>query len=571
MPARSIHRRFETLTILPTFAALTTLGTGAAVGIRASATVIAQELTTKPEVTAKQDITTKDIAAGLENGARWLSYSGDYAGRRFSPLAQITAANVGLLSAQWTFQTGVANKFEATPIVIDGRLYITGPLNHAWAIDGRTGRQIWHYQRSLPAGLRVCCGLVNRGFAAYGDRLFLATLDAHLVALEMKTGKIIFDIEMEKPDRGFAGTGAPLVVKDKLMVGIAGGEYANRGFLDAYDPMTGTRLWRWYSIPAPGESGSETWPVDLLARGGGPTWLTGAYDPALNLLYWGTGNPNPDWDGESRPGDNLYTASLVALDPDTGALRWHYQFTPHDTHDWDANEIPVLADLAINGQPRQVVMMANRNGFFYVLDRANGSLIVAEPYANTTWANEIGKDSRPVQLPGHDPTPEGTETCPDWYGATNFMSPSFDAANRTFFVTVRETCAKFIRRPPATDISIGDRAMGGTVAPVAGYKAWGALRAIDPVSVGKKWEIRYEGAGWAGVLATAGGVVFSGDHDGNFFAADSGTGEKLFQYQTGSTIFAAPTTYMIGDRQYVLMPSGANVTAFALPRKPGNP
>jgi alcohol dehydrogenase (cytochrome c) len=375
---------------------------------------------------------------------------------------------------------------------------------------------------------------------------------------------------MEKAERGFAGTGAPLVVKDKLIVGIAGGEYANRGFLDAYDPMTGDRLWRWYSIPGPGEKGSDTWPADVLARGGGPTWLTGTYDPTLNLLYWGTGNPNPDWDGETRPGDNLYTGSLVALDPDTGTLKWYYQFTPHDTHDWDANEVPVLAEITLDGRPRSVVMMANRNGFFYVLDRANGSVLVAKPFANTTWANEIGRDGRPVLLPGHEPTAEGTETCPDWYGGTNFMSPSYDRASGLFFVSVRETCAKFVRRQPPPVTNVGTLTMGGTVAPVAGYKAWGALRALDPVTVTKKWEIRYEGAGWAGVLATAGGVVFSGDHEGNFFAADSKTGQKLFNYQTGSTIFAPPTTYMIGDRQYVIIPSGANLTAFALPRKPGS-
>jgi alcohol dehydrogenase (cytochrome c) len=515
-----------------------------------------------------QEITTKDIAAGLANSARWLTYSGDYTGQRFSPLTQISAANVEQLAAQWTFQTGVANKFEATPLVIDGTLYVTGPLNHAWALDGSSGRQLWHYQRTLPATLKVCCGMVNRGFAVYRDRLYMATLDAHLVALEMKSGKVIFDVEMETPERGFAGTGAPLVVKDKLIVGIAGGEFANRGFLDAYDPMTGQRIWRTYTIPAPGEKGSDSWPADAWQRGGGPTWLTGTYDPALNLLYWGTGNPNPDWNGDNRKGDNLYTGSLLALDPDTGALKWHFQFTPHDTHDWDANGIPVLADLPIDGRTRKVVLFANRNGFFYVLDRATGELLLARPFANTTWATEIGKDGRPILIPGHDPTPEGTETCPDWYGSTNFMSPSYDPNNTLFYVTVRETCARFILRPPPATVNVGDRTMGGTVAPVVGYKTWGALRAIDPTTIERKWQIRYEGAGWAGVLATAGGVVFSGDHDGNFFAADSRTGQKLFTYQTGNPIFAPPTTYMIGDRQYVFMGSGAAITAFALPRKP---
>ena len=517
-----------------------------------------------------QQNTTNDVSDGFANPQRWLSYSGDYTGQRFSPLKQITAANVDQLAAQWTFQTGVNNKFEATPVVIDGMIYATGPLNYAWAIDGRTGRRVWEYRRwqTMPTNLKVCCGLVNRGFAVYGDRLFMATLDAHLVALEMKTGKVIFDVEMETEERGFAGTGAPLVVKDKLIVGIAGGEYANRGFIDAYDPMTGNRLWRFFTIPAPGEKGSDTWTSEWWERGGAPTWLTGSYDPALNLLYWGTGNPNPDWNGDVRGGDNLYTGSLLALDPDNGTLHWHYQFTPHDTHDWDANEVPVLADLTIAGRARKVVMMANRNGFFYVLDRATGELLLGKPFANTTWAKEVGKDGRPILIPGHDPTPDGTETCPDWYGSTNFMSPSYDPVNKVFFVSVRETCARFLLRRTPENVKVGDRSMGGTVAPVVGYKPWGALRAIDPTTAQQKWQIKYDGAGWAGVLATAGGVVFSGDHEGNFFAADAATGQKLFNYQTGSQIFAPPTTYMIDDRQYVFMGSGATITAFALPKKP---
>ena len=319
-----------------------------------------------------QDITSKDLLDGLANPSRWLTHSGDYTGHRFSPLTQITPANVGQLAAQWTFQTGVVNKFEATPIVIDGTLYVTGALNHAWAIDGRTGKQIWHYQRTLPAGSE---GVLRHGeprlcrlrrSAVHGDarRAFRRARD------ENRQG----DLRHRDGHRARTAsprTGAPLIVKDKVIVGVAGGEFANRGFIDAYDPATGERLWRFYTIPAPGEPGSDTWQGEIWQRGGGPTWLTGTYDPALNLLYWGTGNPNPDWDGESRPGDNLYTDSLVALDPDTGTLKWHFQFTPHDTHDWDANEVPVLADLTIGGRPRKVVMMANRNGFFYVHDRAD--------------------------------------------------------------------------------------------------------------------------------------------------------------------------------------------------------
>lgn len=273
-----------------------------------------------------QSITDADLAKGLSDPTRWLVVSGTYDGQRLSPLTQITPANVGQLAPQWTFQAGVTGQFEATPVVLNGILYVTGPQNHAWAIDGRTGKQIWHYQRLLPAGLKVCCGPVNRGFAIYGNKLFMTTLDAHLLAMDPKDGKILWDVELADFKLGYASTVAPLVVKGKLIVGMAGGEYANRGFLDSYDPETGKRNWRFWTIPAPGEPGSETWPVDVLERGGSPTWVTGAYDADLNTVYWGTGNPNPDWDGDSRPGDNLYAASVVALDPDTGKLKWHFQY-----------------------------------------------------------------------------------------------------------------------------------------------------------------------------------------------------------------------------------------------------
>jgi alcohol dehydrogenase (cytochrome c) len=303
--------------------------------------------------------------------------------------------------------------------------------------------------------------------------------------------------------------------------------------------------------------------VDVLERGGAPTWVTGTYDPELNTLYWGTGNPNPDWDGDSRPGDNLYAASLVALDADTGKLKWHFQFTPHDTHDWDANQVPVLADLTIAGRPRKVVMQANRNGFLYVLDRSTGKFITASAYGNQNWASGIAPDGKPRELPGHTPTAEGTITCPDWYGSTNFMSPSFDASRGLFFVTVRDTCARFISRSTPV-IKVGGWTLGGTVVPV--NERTGALRAIDPLTGERKWEVKYEGPGWAGVLSTAGGVVFSADHAGLFMAVDAGTGKVLYTYSTGAPIFAPPTTFMADNRQYVVMPAGGTFTAFALPQ-----
>jgi alcohol dehydrogenase (cytochrome c) len=511
-----------------------------------------------------QTITDKDLAQGLSDPTRWLVVSGGYNGQRLSPAAQITPANASQLAPQWTFQTNVmANQFEATAVVIDGVAYYTGALNHAWAIDIRTGKAIWHYQRTLPAGLKVCCGPVNRGFAAYGDTLFMNTLDAHLVALDMKTGKVVYDVEMADFKLGYAATGAPLIVKGKLIVGVAGGEYANRGFIDAYEPATGARVWRFYTVPAPGEPGSETWPASVLERGGAPTWVTGTYDADLNTLYWGTGNPNPDWDGDSRLGDNLYAASIVALNPDTGKLKWHFQYTPHDTHDWDANQTPVLADVTINGQPRKVLMQANRNGFLYVLDRTNGKFIAANAYGNQNWASGFTPGGKPIELPGHNPTEAGTMTCPDWYGNTNFMPPSYDAARNLFFLTVRETCANFFKKA-TPEAAVGDRTMGGTVAPVG--ERSGALRAINPLTGERKWDVKYAGPGWAGVTATAGGLVFSANHEGVFMAVDSNTGSVLYTYPTGGTVFGPPTTFMLDGRQWVLMPSSTTLTAFALPQ-----
>lgn len=506
--------------------------------------------------------TTADVQAGFANPAKWLSVHGDYTGQRHSPLTQITPANAAQLTPVWTFQTGgVQGQFEATPIVIDGVLYYTGPQNHAWAVDAKTGKEVWHYQRTLVAGLKVCCGPVNRGFAVYGDKLYMTTLDSHLLALDMKTGKVVWDVEVADFKLGYASTPAPLVVKDKLIVGIAGGEYANRGFLDAYEPATGKRVWRFWTVPAPGEKGSETWPTDVLERGGAPTWLTGTFDPDLNTLYWGTGNPNPDWDGDSRPGDNLYAASLIALDPDKGTLKWHFQFTPHDTHDWDANQVPVLADLTIAGQARKVVLQANRNGFLYVLDRTNGKFIAAHAYGNQNWASGFTPDGKPIEVPGHTPTEAGTNTCPDWYGNTNFMSPSFDKTRGLFFLTVRETCAKFIKKA-TPDANVGDRTMGGTVQPLE--PRTGALKAIDPVTGKEKWAVRYAGPGWAGVLSTATGVVFASDNAGTFMAVDAVSGKVLYSYQTGGNVFAAPTTYMLDGKQYVVLPSATTITAFTV-------
>lgn len=509
-------------------------------------------------------VTAQEILDGLTpDGSRWLTFGGNYSNQRHSPLTQITPANVNRLVPQWTFQTGTLGNFETTSLLRDNVLYVTGPQNVAWALDARTGRQIWRYRRELPPNLTACCGLVNRGFGVLGDKLFMVTLDAHLLALDMKTGAIVWDVTMQDYKTGYASTIAPIVVKNKVIVGVAGGEYGIRGFIDAYEAQTGKRAWRFYTIPGPGEPGHETWAGDSWKIGGAGVWVTGAYDPEQNLVFYGTGNPGPDYHSESREGDNLYSTSLVALDADTGKLRWHYQFTPHDVHDWDATEVPVLADITIAGQPRNVVMFANRNGFYYTLDRTTGKVIAAKPFVTTTWAKEVGPDGRPIEFPGHTPNEKGEVTCPDITGGTNFWPPTFDPSTRTFFVNAREACMTYYAWKP--DYKPGDRFTGG--AGQRGQQAYGALRAIDPATGERKWEFRYLTPSTAGLLTTASGLIFSGDAEGNLLALDSRDGKLLWRYQMGAAMHGtSPTTYMLDGRQHVLVPAGTTLTAWALPR-----
>jgi len=520
-----------------------------------SSLVLAQE---KPP----SGLTSQEIAHGYEAPTRWPTYSGDYTGQRHTPLTQITPANAHRLSAQWTFQTGIIPRrgYEGTPLVVDGVMYLTGPFNTAWAIDARTGRAFWRYRRDLPNDLTYgAVSPVNRGMGLLGNRLFLPTADAHLVALDTASGNVVWDTALADYKIGYAATAAPLVVKDKVIVGISGGDFPTRGFLDAYDPETGKRIWRFYTVPGPGEAGSDTWPgADVMARGGGATWVTGAYDPELNLIYWGTGNPNPLYYGDDRKGTNLYTASIIAIDADTGTLKWYHQFTPHDTHDWDSNHVPVLAELPIAGQQRKVVMVANRNGFFYVFDRATGKLLVGKPFSDTTWARELDANGHPIVVN------DGSKGClPDQWGSTNHMPPSYDPARRLFFVTVRETCAAYL--PVKEEIVAGRISNSGTVRRDAD-RSYGVLRAIDPTNVERKWEFKYPTPTMAGTMSTASGVVFAGDNEGNFMAFDAATGKNLWFYPTGAPIWgAAAMSYMLDGRQYVVIGSGTNVTAFALP------
>jgi alcohol dehydrogenase (cytochrome c) len=526
-----------------------------AVGLAAVASLAAQGR-------GPSGVTYQQLLTGYRDATAWPTFSGDYSGQRHSPLRQITPENVHQMAARWSFQTGVIPRrgFEGTPLVVDGVMYLTGPFANAWAVDARTGRPFWRYRRELPNDLTYgAISPVNRGFGILADRLFMVTPDAHVLALDAKTGAVLWDTTMADYKIGYAATAAPLVIDGKVIVGISGGDFPTRGFLDAYDPATGARVWRFYTVPAPGEPGSDTWPSsESMSRGGGATWVTGSYDPELNLLYWGTGNPNPLYYGNDRRGSNLYTASIVAIDASTGKPRWFHQFTPHDVHDWDSNHVPVLADVPIGGQSRKVVMLANRNGFFYVFDRATGKLLVGKPFSDTTWARELDASGHPIVLN------DGSKGClPDQWGSTNYMPPSYDSARRLFFVTVRETCAEY--RPVQEAIVPGRISNSGTVLRDA-ERSYGVLRAIDPATVERKWEFRYQTPTMAGVMSTSTGVVFAGDNEGNFMAFDARSGKNLWFYPTGAPIWgAAPMTFMVDGRQHVVIGSGTTVTAFALP------
>ena len=490
----------------------------------------------------------------------WLMYSGDYAGRRYSALDQVNAKNAASLVPKWAYQTMAGGKFETTPLVVDGVLYATGPDDRAFALDARSGRPFWQFQRALPADIRPCCGRVNRGFAILGDKVFLGTLDAHVMALDTKTGNVIWDVEAAAHTTGYSITLAPLVIKNLVLVGVSGGEYGIRGFIDAYDAATGARKWRFYTIPGPGEPGHETWEGDSWKIGGAPAWITGTYDPSTNTTFWTTGNPAPSNRGEGRAGDNLYSNSLLALDPDTGRLKWHFQFTKHDEHDYDATQVPVLVD---DGE-RHLIMQANRNGFFYVIDRAAGKLLSATPYGRVTWSDSKDASGIPVERKEASPTLTGVPVCPGALGATNWFSPTYDPQTKLFYVSAREQCDIFSTAPQPYEA--GHAFYGSAYFPNDDAQPfWGAVRAIDPSTSKVKWEFKHLSPSWSGVLSTAGGLVFTGDAEGNLMALDAATGKILWHFQCGASVYASPMTYAIDGKQYIAIAAGSTIFAFGLP------
>ena len=492
----------------------------------------------------------------------WLTYSGNYSAQRYSRLNQITAANVRHLRPVWVYQAHTTEKLETSPLVADGVMYVSEPGGSVTALDTLTGRPIWKYARTMPPGVRGCCGAVNRGVAILNDMVYTGTFDAHLVALDIKSGIVRWDAEVSDPKLGHSITAAPLALKDKIVVGMAGGEYGVRGFVDAYDAKTGGRAWRFWTVPAAGEPGSETWSGDSAKTGAATTWVTGAYDPEQNTVFWGTGNPGPDWNGDRRLGDNLYSDCLLALDGDTGKLKWYFQFTPHDVHDWDSTEVPVLADAVVRGKKQKAVLFSNRNAFYYVLDRTTGKFLAGKAFARQSWAKGLDDSGRPIVIPGSEPTVEGSKVYPDVTGGTNWFSPSYSPQADLFFVAARDVGGVFLKGN--AEYKTGAQFNGGGQSPIVGEDPIGAIRAMNPNTGELKWEFKLHSEAEAGVLSTAGNLVFAGTNEGDFFALDAPTGRPLWHFQTGATINANPVSYLSGGKQQVVIASGNSIFAFAL-------
>jgi alcohol dehydrogenase (cytochrome c) len=536
-------------------------------------------------------VTYDRLLNAAKESRNWLIYSGGYFSNRYSLLTQITPANARNLELKWMYQAAVAGAWQTTPLVVDGIMYLTQRPNDVVALDARTGRVFWIYRQTLDPTQIVCCGANNRGLAILGDTLFMGTLDAHLVAIDAKTGRAVWTTKVADSKGGYSVTHAPLVVKDKVIVGVGGGEYGIRGFVAAFDARTGQEAWRFYTIPAPGEPGGDSWKPcppktsdsfcdpEAWKHGGGSVWVTGSYDPALNLTYWGVGNAGPDWNNEQRPGDNLYTDSVVALDADTGRLKWHYQFTPHDRYDYDSVQVPVLADITWRGAPLKAMVWANRNGNFYVLDRETGKFLVGKPFVKVNWMDTFDERGRPNQTS----QPAGLPTWPGNQGGTNWYSPSYSPHTGLFYVSAWEGYATIFGGTPA-EYQEGRNFGGGAnrpYVPVPGAPAvpgtrrgpvnnWteaaatGAVLALDAGTGELKWKFAMTDVTDSGILTTASDVLFTGGREGYFQAVDARTGSLLWKASLGAQIVSGPITYEVDGKQYVTAISGLSLCVFGL-------
>jgi alcohol dehydrogenase (cytochrome c) len=493
----------------------------------------------------------------------WPIYNGDPGGNRYTTLTQIDKTTVARLAPKWMLTIPDAGQLQGTPVVADGIMYVTAP-NEAFAIDAGSGRRIWHFKRPRTKG--IAGGGANRGAAVAGDRAFMVTDNAHLLALNRFTGEVMWETEMADWRQNYAASSAPLPAGNLIVSGVSGGEHGANGFVAAFDQETGKEVWRFWTVPKPGTPGSETWRGKDIDHGGAPTWFTGSYDATLDLVYWPTGNPAKEYDGTDRQGDNLYASSILALDRKSGAMKWYYQFTPHDLWDWDATQTSVLVDADWEGQRRPLMSHASRNGFFYVFDRRDGKLLLAKPFVrNLTWASGIGADGRPIRLPNQDPSPAGTKVCPSQDGATNWFSPSFNPSTGLYYVQTFEKCSIYTTSKQG-DWESGKTYLGGSQKTAADPKPQRILKAIDIRTGAVKWELPQPGPAqsWGGTLSTATGLVIFGEDGGALMAADAATGKPLWSFQTNQTWKASPMTYVFDRKQYIAIAAGSTIIALAV-------
>jgi alcohol dehydrogenase (cytochrome c) len=527
-------------------------------------------------VSLPAQVSFERLVNAFQEPQNWLTHSGTYNGWRHSNLHQITPDNAASLGVQWVFQSRSAEKFEVTPLVADGVMYITETPNNVLALDSATGRAFWEFTYHHAPASHLCCGLVNRGLAILGDTLFMGTVDGYLVAIDARNGKLVWKTQVADYTKAYALTHAPLVVKDKVIAGPAGGELGIRGFLAAYNARTGKEVWRFNTVPGPGEPGHETWGGDSWKTGGAPIWTTGTYDPELNLIYWGTGNPGPDYNGDVRPGDNLYSSSVIALDADTGKLKWHYQFTPHDEWDWDSSQVPVLVDMEWRGRPRKLMLMANRNGFFYTLDRATGEFLQAKAFVKQTWNGGFDEKGRPVRLPDVSPTREGRLIFPGQQGGTNWYNPSYSPRSGLFYIPAwvdyyskyNKFEAEYIAGrqytggAPRSDVLGGSRDTRFIDTRVDG--GYGAVRALDAGTGELKWEFKMGDVTDGGILTTVSDLLFTGNRDQYFYALNARTGAMLWKIYLGGNIRSGPISYQVSGKQYIAVAAGSGLFTFTL-------
>lgn len=524
-------------------------------------------------------VSYEQILNAEQTPENWLTYNGTYASQRYSALDQVTQSNVKDLQLKWTLQNQVFGAWQSNPIVVDGIMYVTERPNTIMAVDAIDGRVFWKYRHIPASSATVCCGANNRGVAILGDMVYMGTLDARLIAVDRINGQPRWNVEVGDVDLAYSVTMAPLAVKDKIIVGVGGGEYGIRGYVVAFDAISGEEVWKTYTIPGPGEPSHDSWEGDDWEHGGAPVWITGSFDPEQNLTYWGVGNPGPDWNPSQRPGDNLYSDSVIALDADTGELKWHFQFTPNDGYDYDSVQVPVLADMNWRGTPRKVMMWANRNGFFYVLDRVTGEFLEGKNYVRVNWASGLDENGRPIQTP----QPEGMPTYPGNQGGTNWYPPSYSPRTGLFYFTAWEGYAS-IYKPEESEYIPGEAFYGGGFSVLApspdaptirvgrsnpintwtnsvGYTS---VKAMDPQTAEEVWEYVQYDVSDAGILTTATDLLFTGGREGHFQALDARTGDLLWHVSLGGQIVMAPVIYMVNGIQFVSVISGNSLFTFAL-------